>query len=129
MTVSKAKETETPPAKHTQCNEQVPTFGVSLRLHKKNALRFMAKSHQTSLSHDFSKMYTSIKLECVEEKTNQYANLMFEYQKQSGSRKDRGKEKVLLVKHKGIGSWRVKDDARQEDTASKKYVTAARLKK
>ena len=80
-------------------------------------------------TYDFAKMYISIKLECVEEKMNQYVDLMFEYQKQSGSGKDRGKEKVLLVKHKGIGSWRVKDAAQQEDTASKKYVTAARLKK
>ena len=50
MTVNKSNETETPPAKHTQCNEQVPSFGASLKLHKKNALRFTAKSHQTSLS-------------------------------------------------------------------------------
>ena len=193
-TVNEAKQEEAPPAKHTWFNEQVPTFGVSLKLHKKNALRFMAKSHQTSLSqmskwmsrvfnlmmpvseeiwknlfltvgivthsswvinnskfvrgrmarmeaaglrpgaggqqtYDFSTMYTSMKLECVEEKMKQYVDLVFEYQKQTGLKKDRGKEKVILVKNKGIGGWRVRDDAQQNDTAGTKYISAARLKK
>ena len=67
----------------------------------------------------FSQMCTDIKLKCVEAKMNQLVDMMFEYQKQSGSRKQRGKEKVLLIKHNGFGSWQVKDDAQQEDTASK----------
>ena len=82
-----------------------------------------------TLTYDFSTMYTSMKLECVEEKMKQYVDLVFEYQKQSGSKKDRDKERVILVKNKGIGGWRVRDDAQQKETASTKFVTAARLKK
>ena len=80
-------------------------------------------------TYDFSTMYTSMKLECVEEKMKQYVDLVFEYQKQSGSKKDRDKERVILVKNKGIGGWRVRDDTQQKETASTKFVTAARLKK
>ena len=56
-------------------------------------------------------------------------DLVFEYQKQTGLKKDRGEEKVILVKNKGIGGWRVRDDAQQKDTAGTKYISAARLKK
>ena len=43
------KEDEKPPA-HLQFQESVPTFGVAVKLHKKNKLRFIAKSHGTSLT-------------------------------------------------------------------------------
>jgi len=38
------------PPKHTWFHNRIPTFGVSLKMHKNNALRFMAKSHETSLT-------------------------------------------------------------------------------
>jgi len=194
VTTREAKEMQNPPRKHTWFNEAVPTFGVSVKLHKKNTLRFMAKSQNTSLTqmsnwmsrsfkimtlvseeiwkslfmkvgiithsswvidnskqvrrrmarmqeaglkpgadgqqtYDFSTMYTSMKLECVEEKMKQYVDLVFEYQKQNGSKKDRGKEKVLLVKHKDIGGWRVRNDEQQRDTDSTKFITAETLKR
>ena len=194
---AKVAEQMTPaqrPPKHTWFNENVPTFGVSLKMHKENSLRFMAKSHHTSLSqlstwmsrvfaimvpvsetiwrdlfltlgivthgswvisnskqmrqrmarmqdaklkpgiggqqtYDFSTMYTSMKLDEVEKKMEEYVDLVFEYQKQhDGKSTDRHQEKVILVKHKGAGGWRVKSDD-QHDTKSKKYITADRIKK
>ena len=38
------------PPNHTWFHERIPTFGVSLKMHKANTLRFMAKSHNTSLT-------------------------------------------------------------------------------
>ena len=83
-------------------------------------------------TYDFSTMYPSMKIEgvdSVEEKMVQYVDLVFEYQKQNGTKKDSGKEKVLLVKHKGIGGWRVRNDLQQQDTDSTKFITAEKLKK
>ena len=189
------------PPRHTLFHKRVPTFGVSLKMHKNNSLRFMAKSHATSLTqlsswmssafklttlvseniwrnlfqtvgiathgswvinsskqvrmrmrqmeeaqlrpsggqqtYDFSTMYTSMKLgnepdichDGVKQNMNRYVDLVFEYQKQStGGRKERGKEKVLMLKHKGLGGWRTRDDASQKDTNNLKYVSAERLK-
>jgi len=50
------------PPKHTLFNAGIPTFGVSLKMHKANSLRFMAKSHSTSLtqlSHWMSRAFKS----------------------------------------------------------------------
>ena len=47
---SKLKQDDPKPPKHTWFHERIPTFGVSLKMHKQNALRFMAKSHDTSLT-------------------------------------------------------------------------------
>ena len=41
---------QNPPPEHTLFHSRIPTFGVSLKMHKANSLRFMAKSHKTSLS-------------------------------------------------------------------------------
>ena len=88
-------------------------------------------------TYDFSTMYTSMKLgnepdichDGVKQNMNRYVDLVFEYQKQStGGRKERGKEKVLMLKHKGLGGWRTRDDASQKDTNNLKYVSADRLK-
>lgn len=38
------------PPEHTWFYPTIPTFGVSLKIHEKNQLRYMEKSHDTSLT-------------------------------------------------------------------------------
>ena len=47
---SEAKDMNPKPPKHTWFHERVPTMGVVVKLHKENKLRFLAKSHDTTLT-------------------------------------------------------------------------------
>jgi disulfide oxidoreductase YuzD len=191
-TEAEKMEAASRPPRHTWFHERIPTFGVSLKMHKKNALRFMAKSHDTSLTqmsqwmsrcfkmmmpvseeiwrnlfltvgivtpgswvinnskqvrdrmtrmqrgrhkpsndgqqtYDFSTMYTSLKLDVIQQKMEEYIDLVFEYQRQStGSKSDKGKEKIMMLKYKGRSTWVTKSN--QTDTTCSKAVTAERIK-
>ena len=59
-------------------------------------------SNDGQQTYDFSTMYTSLKLDVIQQKMEEYIDLVFEYQRQStGSKSDKGKEKIMMLKYKG----------------------------
>ena len=84
-------------------------------------------------TYDFSKMYTTLKLESppgdeskdsrgMKEMMKKYAALVFDWAKQNHG--TRGKDKVLLVSKNGAGKW-INADGKYGDTKSKKVITLA----
>ena len=184
---SEATDANPKPPKHTWFHERVPTMGVVVKLHKENKLRYLAKSHETTLTqlstwmskafkmmmdvseelwrqlfltvgirtqgswvinqskqvrwrmsvmqrdglkpidgvqqtYDFATMYTSMQLSDIKGKMHQYVDLVFQYQRKSGS------ERVLKMRRKGRSEWAAKT-GNQTDKPETKYIDAERLKR
>ena len=96
-----------------------------------------ANTSQHQQTHDFSKMYTTLKLESppgdeskdsrsMKEMMKKYAALVFDWAKQNHGAG--GKDKVLLVSKNGTGKW-INADGKYGDAKSKKVITPARFEK